>query len=94
MHRRIFREAVVGTVVAAGLMIAAANVARADDWGDRWRGGEGGAWHEHDWDGYPPPVVLYPPAPVYAAPYSYGPPPVVPYGAIPYGYYRYDGDGD
>ena len=93
MYRRTFQRAVVGSVVAAGLVIALAHTARADDWGDRWHDG-GGDWREHGWDGgwgYPPPVT-YVPAPPYGAPYAYGPPPVVPYGVIPYGYYRHDDD--
>lgn len=95
MHRRIFRGAVAGTVVAAGLTVAAANAARADGWGDHWRN-DGGDGRDHGWDGgwgYPPPVVPYAPAPAYGAPYVYGPPPVVPYGAVPYGY-RYGGEDD
>lgn len=95
MHRGTLHKAVIGTVVAAGLLIALANTARADDWSDRWHDG-GGEWREHGWNGrwwYPPPVMPYAPAPVYGAPYVYVPPPVVPYGTVPY-YYRYGGDDD
>lgn len=73
---RSWRMLAVVAAVAAALGATAIRPALADDDDEGWDHGYRGWYHHHRgyvYEPYAPPVVVYPPAPVY----GYEPPPVV-----------------